>query len=304
MIKLGYIIKHLLNEENWNIGFVDNFTAKDLLWHKRLPKVSWMKHSYKDRAFADPHILDVSDNEIVVLCEELVFGHKGIISKLVVSRKDFSLIDRKELLKLDTHLSYPAIIRKDDKVYIYPENSEAAEIKLYELDTITDRLKKVSVVVLGEVTDFTIFPNQQKGTFFALATKLHPDSEENAYLFESQCIFGPYKQVYKSPVVTSRSCSRPAGDFFEVNGEIYRPAQNCVGHYGKAIKIMKVNSFDPFEEAEQFELKPSSFRFHRGIHTLNFKENLTVIDGYGYLHPFVGRLICPINRFRLRLKGV
>lgn len=296
------MIKKYLNNSNWNIGFVDNFTSVDLIRNKRLPHIKWMQHPYKDRAFADPHILCCNSNELIILCEELVFGHKGSISLLKISRNDYRLLDRKELLKLSTHLSYPAIIEYNGIIYVYPENSEVGNIKYYEFDLKNLNLIEIGIIVNGEVTDFTICKKKIGGKYWALSTTLHPDSEERAYLFSSDRILGPYTMVTKSPVTTDRSCSRPGGNFFEVDSVIYRPAQDCVGHYGKGLKIMKIESFNPYIECEQFELKPSSFKYNLGLHTLNFKGNITVIDGYGYLYPVIGRILSPINRLRLKLK--
>ncbi len=57
----------------YNIGFVDG-NLESIIEGEPI-KVNWMKHSYKDRWFADPFILDVTDNEIIVLVEELSLIH-------------------------------------------------------------------------------------------------------------------------------------------------------------------------------------------------------------------------------------
>ena len=102
--------------QNWNIGFCEQLT-ENFLRYKTLNKIKWLKHPYTDRWFADPFILDVTENEIVVLVEEChIENPKGIISELIVDRRSMRLKKRYELLSLETHLSYPIIIQEDNKI--------------------------------------------------------------------------------------------------------------------------------------------------------------------------------------------
>lgn len=46
--------------------------------------IHWMKHSYTDRWFADPYLLEVTDKQIVVLVEEFCYKlRKGRIADLL-----------------------------------------------------------------------------------------------------------------------------------------------------------------------------------------------------------------------------
>ena len=112
--------------QNWNIGFVEQ-SAEDLLGKQQLGHIRWMKHKYKDRWFADPFIYKVADDEIVVFVEECMITDKpkGILCELHVDRKTMRLRERYVLLELDTHLSYPAFIKKDGVTYVYPENGSS-----------------------------------------------------------------------------------------------------------------------------------------------------------------------------------
>lgn len=48
-------------------------------------KYHWIKDDYKRGWFADPFILDVSNNYMILLVEEFVYKlHRGVISKLVI----------------------------------------------------------------------------------------------------------------------------------------------------------------------------------------------------------------------------
>ena len=74
----------------YNIGFV-SCPLKSILEGDTF-SVNWLKHSYKDRWFADPFILDMTDNEIRILVEEWYDPiQRGRISRLVVDRSSFEL---------------------------------------------------------------------------------------------------------------------------------------------------------------------------------------------------------------------
>ena len=82
--------------------------------------VNWLRHNYRDRWFADPFILDVTGSELVVLVEEWYDPiERGRISKLVIDRTTFKLKDLKVMLDDGTHLSFPAIERDGEYIYIY-----------------------------------------------------------------------------------------------------------------------------------------------------------------------------------------
>lgn len=284
------IIRKIKIPFNYNIGFV-NLTPRGLIKKGSLGEISWMKHNYSDRFFADPFILTVDNERIVVLVEELIYGRKGTIVELVVDRRTKHLIDRRELLRLNTHLSYPNIFRYEGHTYVMPENSEAGEIKLYEY--INNDLRAIKTVIAQGVNDATFI--RHDGEYYLLATKIKPDCNKDAYLFKSDSPTSEWQQVGDTPVVTNERWSRPGGGFFEVDGKTYRVAQDCKGLYGNSMHIRQVTEFIPFRESEVIHLKPTSYRYSKGLHTLNFHESgLAVVDGNGYYYPTLGRLFSPV----------
>ena len=117
----------------WNIGFVEN-TLDGVIAGEPL-KIRWLNHKCKDRWFADPFILDVTEDKIYVLVEEYYYPHKrGRLAMLTIDRASNTLLKADTILELDSHLSFPAIIRRDGKILVYPENFKGGGQKLYELD--------------------------------------------------------------------------------------------------------------------------------------------------------------------------
>ena len=289
----------LLYSHNWNIGFCEQ-TPEDIVQSKSLNKIQWMKHPYRDRWFADPFILKVTEEEIFVFVEECPIDNpKGIICELVIDRKNMRLKDRHVMLELDTHLSYPAIIRHKGKVYVYPENGASGKLNIYEYDAISHRLVNPVCILNEAVADATLFEYQ--GQYIMVTTK-YPNTQEQVFLYYANSLFGPFVQMNDAPIQSSHSCSRPGGNWFFANKQLFRPAQDCTKRYGSALSIMKV-SFDEnkTKELKYITLRPKSFIYDRGLHTINFKNGLCVIDGYGYLFPCIGHAYDAFRRIKHKL---
>lgn len=122
-----------LRHNLWNIGFIEEGLADTLTNHD--PNIHWVKKQFKDRWFADPFILDVTDSDIIILAEEYCYKiRRGRIARVVIDRKTYEEKDFEIILDLPTHLSFPFIIRQNGKVYVMPENSASGCSTIYEYD--------------------------------------------------------------------------------------------------------------------------------------------------------------------------
>jgi hypothetical protein len=85
----------------------------------------------------------------------------------------------------------------------------------------------------------------------------------------------------KNPIVSDVKSSRPAGRIFSYNGNIYRPSQNNSKRYGSGIKINHIITLTETEYQEDCvnDIEPRWDKQIMGTHTLNFVENLTIVDG-------------------------
>lgn len=278
-----------LSRRLWNIGFCD-YTPEELIKNRSLRAIKWMRHPYKDRWFADPFLFKVTDNAITVFVEEYSYStRKGIICELEIDRKSMKLCQRRELLSLNTHLSYPIWIRSEGRVYMYPENGEANLLTMYEYNEETHKLIKPKVILNDAVADSSII--KCGGGYYLVATK-YPNTEKELYLYTSHCFDGPYVLVSNDPVQTDWSHSRPGGKWFSIDSQLYRPAQNCRGGYGRNLSIMSTTiSESSMSETECFKIEPHSFKYNLGLHTINFLDGICVIDGHGYKYPVMGRVL-------------
>ena len=285
--------------QNWNIAFCD-LSPDDLVKQKCLPPVKWLKHPYKDRWFADPFILSVSDNEIVVLVEECpIENPRGLIVELHIDKESMRLKNRYVLLSLGTHLSYPFIFHSNGKTYVCPENGESGKWSCYEYNPETHSLTSPVVIYNGAIADASII--EKDNQCYMVAAKF-PETLSNAYLFKKGAD-GIFNQLFDSPI-SSGLISRPGGAWIIANSKIYRPVQNCTVEYGGSLVIRECNmNAYIYEEKDLFELMPVDNDHCLGLHTINFKDNLCVIDGCGYLYPFWGRSYSMLRTIKRAIVG-
>ena len=272
------IIKYI-KETKYNIGFIDD-DLQSVMEGKPI-KVKWMKHNYKDRWFADPFILDITNNEIIVLVEEWYDPiQRGRISKLTIDKQNFELKNLKVMIEADFHLSFPAIDRRPDGIYIHPESSATNNLELYKYDPKTDSFSKVSTLSDLPLTDSVC--NNYFGQELMFSTKL-PDAngkELGIYCWDTE----KKQYVLKEYHHFNENISRMAGNFFEYQGSIYRPAQVCIKSYGDAVSIQEVsykqNEGWRFNEVRR--IYSPNRDLDLGFHTFNLYNNVIVIDAIGY----------------------
>lgn len=288
-----------LLEEIWTVGIVDS-SLREIIDGAEL-KIHVIKHPYQDRWFADPFVLDVSEYQIELLVEEFYFPLcRGRIAKLTIDRKSYELLNVVTILELDTHLSFPAIIRKEGAIYIYPENSASGRLTLYSYNPQTNECTPISSLVDEPLTDAIIYSPENDAPIL-FSTKV-PTMQH--YLL------GIYKKsgnnfVFSKNYQFKDRISRGAGDFFCIDNKLYRPAQEFKKWYGRGLSIQKVDMKNGewfFTEIRRIRSNVKGFK--DGIHTLNSYNNITVVDVKHYKHPYLRPIAQFIMDFYIWIKRI
>ena len=286
MRKLNSLLDYI-KAIKYNIGFVEE-NVDDVINGKPIT-VNWLKHSYKDRWFADPFILDVTDDEFVVLVEEWYDPiQRGRISKLIVDRNTYELKSLKVMIDEGFHMSFPAITRKPDGIYIQPECGATHRLVEYKYNEEQDHFEKINVICDLPLTDSV------RNTLFnedlMFSTKL-PDAngkELGIYYWNKSQSRYQIKDYYHF----QENLSRMAGNFFICNGKIYRPAQVCIESYGDAVSIQEVTHNNEkwiFRELRRIYSPHPDMDL--GFHTFNVYNGIIVVDAVGYRRPNLCRLL-------------
>lgn len=279
---------HYIKDTKYNIGFIDG-NLKDIIEGIQPIKVNWLNHPYKDRWFADPFILDVTDNEIWVLVEEWYDPiNRGRISKLIIDKQTYELKDILVLLELDSHLSFPAIRRAQDGIYVYPENSVTGKLSEYKYIPETEKMEFSSIIANDPLTD--AIQTDLFGKKLLFSTRLPDANGKDLYIYqysEKTKVFTELSQYHYN-----ENLSRSAGDFFRYGENVYRPSQVCIKSYGDAVSIQEVNySNGQYSEKEIRRIYSPHPDLDLGFHTFNTYKGVIVVDGVGYRRAKLCRIL-------------
>lgn len=276
---LQYILQY-----SWNIGFIED-SLDSIIYSNANLNIKWMKHDYTDRWFADPFILGADKENIYIFVEDFLRSKdKAHISLLTVNRKDYRLRNLEVVLEEPTHLSFPIIFREANKIMIYPENGASGSLKMYEFNPDKRRFMLNHTIADKALADTVLF--QINKDSYLITTE---GEEMNGRILNF------YKKtesgfVLDRQITFDRSIARNAGEWFELNGKYYRPAQDCGLRYGAALELQEFNPIDfSLKTIRRFE--PASKKYNLGIHTFNHYQGVSVVDGYGYDHPILAGII-------------
>lgn len=265
----------------WNIGFIEDCSENIISSGRGRVQVNWLKHSYKDRFFADPFILSVDDEVINVLVEDYpYYDKKGMISLLTVDRNTYSLLEKKVILKQPFHMSYPFIMRKKDgSIWIAPESSQSGKLYYYTMNPETKMLGNQKVLFDEPLLDSTIV--EYNGEWWLFCTKRGEASNQDLYIYYADTPEGPWSPHAKNPVVNDSAMARPAGYLIKKGDKLYRAIQKCDKYYGEAINVSRVTKLSTTEFEEEFvkELRAQNDEYSNNFHTLNGLNGITVVDG-------------------------
>lgn len=264
-----------ITRDRWEIGFIEGGLAS--VMGDEPMRVHSLKHDYRDRWFADPFILDVTESEILVLVEEFRYETaKGRIALLVVDKKTFALKAMESVMELDTHISFPAIWREDGRVFVYPESWRSGELSMYEYDGGQCDPASKRVLCKEPMADAVMTDLFGKRQLFSV------QENDKLRVYHLDPGTGLFELSYEKPF--GKATARNAGDFFKFEGKTYRPAQVCVKRYGEAVEIQEVicdneenYCFIPYKTL--YSGHPS---LRTGMHTLNSFKGVAVVDVHGW----------------------
>lgn len=261
---------HRYDAPQWNFHIV------------KAPKNCW---------YADPFILDVTETGIIVLAEEYSYSiKKGRIAKLVIDKHSYQLKEAKIILDLPTHLSFPAIIRIDGQVYVYPENSATGLSTLYRYNAVTDGFTAVEQLCAEPLTDAVITEAFSTPTMFT--TKIPVDNGNTVFVYQSLDVLGRYKEVQQ--IELNDNTARSAGYIFRDGNRIIRVAQNCNEGYGVGLVFQELSFYNgQFTIKELFRKQP--LKRYEGMHTYNSYKGYSIVDLHSRRYPLLHKFLQAIK---------
>ncbi|MDX2082631.1 MAG: DUF6492 family protein [Rickettsiales bacterium] len=261
--------------DHWDIGVI-KFPIEQII--KRQPEIFWIKNHDKLNFLADPFGIEIAGQKYLLFEDYSQIKKYGRIG-LALLNNDLTLSQKKIILDDKKHLSYPFIIKHEDKIYLVCESYKANKLSLYELDCQELKLKKIRDIFTDKkIVDPTIFYHQNK---FWMFYTIADSSDFKLNIAFANSLFDEFIEHPNNPVKIDKSSSRSAGTPFLVDNKIYRPTQNCSQSYGSAVIINQIVELNEKVFREEFvkEIKPEEGSIYKGFHTLSAFGNLTLIDG-------------------------
>jgi hypothetical protein len=175
------------------------------------------------------------------------------------------------------HMSYPYLFEHNNSVYATPETFESNKIRLYQVHSPSNWEFKTTLIEDVKGVDPTIIKHRDRWWMFYTE---QPYENTKLYIQFADDLTGEWESHKKNPVKTDIRSSRPGGTPFVKDDELYRPAQNSAGGYGKGIVINRVEKLttEQYTEKKASEIQPSEEGFYTGMHTLSSQGTITLID--------------------------
>ena len=269
----------LTRHQEWNIGIVRT-PISAFIDPAFVPDVEWLPAPPRGRFAADPFIFEQRGVPYILYEDFDLLSERGHIAALRLL-DDGSVESCGPVLSMDSHLAYPYVFSSEGHLYCVPESAKAGEVALYRLDRLPGNLERVCTLISDfNAVDPTVF--EHDGRWWLACTDQKAGSNDTLVLFHADTLYGPWMPHADNPVKCNVSTSRPAGRPFVVDGQLYRPAQDCTHRYGGRIALNRISVLTPdiFREETVRWIEPDSDSVWRqGIHTINAVGGITVIDG-------------------------
>jgi hypothetical protein len=180
------------------------------------------------------------------------------------------------------HLSYPFLIEHDDELWMIPESTGNRDVALYKCIDFPNRWERHTTLLSGlELADATIIRHGELYYLFGATRDGAGGYSDTLSLFYAQDLFGPWLPHASNPVMIDRTSARPAGNVVTINGQTWRPVQDCTVGYGCALGLAEVVELSPtsFKQIVRHTIRPGPLWTGRKLHTLNRCGRLELIDG-------------------------
>ena len=233
------------------------------------------------RFWADPFPLKV-DGKYYIFFEDYVNeSGRAHISVFQVDENGI-VAGPTEVLKLDCHLSYPFVFEWQGDYYMIPETGQRNVVELYRAVSFPFEWRAEKVLLeTNSPLDATVVEIDKTWWMFVNIEEAGVAVNwDELHLYYADSLFGPWQPHARNPIVSDVRSARPAGRLFWSNDVLYRPGQDSSLRYGYATTINRITSLSAvaYNEVEVVKILPDWDDNIAGVHTLNFVDDLTVID--------------------------
>lgn len=271
-------LKMRLWDEEWNVA-IRTHLEKGILDHSEPYSVLGNTWRYW---CADPFVVDWQGKSYVFMEVFDRCTQKGSIGYREIDNGKIGPI--RICIDLPFHMSYPMLYIAGEDILMIPECHKSNELTIYRARCFPDVWEPVETILMGRALCDTNYMKLDSGEFL-LTMPLDGDR----YIYDTLEMYrrneaGEWEQCKYSPLTPGSERARNGGNFFEAEGKLYRPSQNCGNSYGEKLVINQVMDFSDgcFVEKMIKEVRVDDIRTDRyqfdGIHTYNHSKSYDVVD--------------------------
>jgi len=218
----------------WSIGILRGHSPFELHPPEHIdnPIITGKDVDDMDALFVADPFLVTRDNAFYIFFEamERKTNKAAIAYAFSNDLKDWSY--GKIVIKEDFHLSFPYVFQHDSEFYMVPESSDDWSVRLYKSIRFPDKWEYVGNLLSGyQYKDPVIFFHNDLWWMFVSAGK---NNITNLYF--SKKLLGSWTPHPMNPVVKfDKKRARSAGRIFQLDGRLYRVAQDNSVRYGRQV---------------------------------------------------------------------
>jgi hypothetical protein len=274
------VAEALTRHPEWNVGIVPA-PIDAMLRTGGDRSIQWLP-ARRDAWAADPFGIE-RDGELHVFFEDFARRiNRGVISHVSVGLHG-TVSEPELVLDVGVHASYPFLVERDGSVFMLPETSAAGELVLYEAVEFPRSWQRVKAL-LPDVPAVDASVVEYEGRWWMFAGILGRGQNHTLFVWDAPDLMGPWTAHAANPVKTDARSTRSGGTPFVVDGNLYRPSQDCSRQYGGRVVLNQVEvlSTTAFRERPVKALGPGATSLYSyGLHTLSAAGTRTLVDGYG-----------------------
>jgi len=300
--KIRFHYRDLFLTEKWNVGIIPLSIEKLIQpGEYTIPEPVWLDINTKKSVYHADSFGFMKDGQYHIVCEEYDYQTaKGFLTSFQSDGRSKKISNKTTALEKNNHLAYPYLFENEGNYYCIPENSAGGNLDLYRYETSDGKLVFEQTLIENlQAVDPSMF--YYEGFWWLFFTD-RVSTNERLHIWYSKHMKGPFTSHANNPVKVDIRSSRPGGNPFILNGNLYRPAQDCSIRSGRRILINHVIKLSPTEflEEEYSILNPAiNSQFLDGMHTLCVTDGAVIVDGKRECfiwEAFVRKLSVKINK--------
>jgi hypothetical protein len=235
----------------------------------------------KGRYLADPFVYSREGKDYCFVEDFNVSKAHGSISVFDLTNDEASFIGY--ALCEPFHLSFPYLFEYNEQLYMVPETSQNADIRIYRCIDFPLKWELAGVAMKNvSAADSMIF---KRGDLWWLFTNINPmggrdHSSELMIFYADDPLSSEWRPHEENPVYIDPSVARNGGLLYD-NDRVFRTAQvTGFSQYGAKSKLFEIRKLTPneFEETLVSEIEPDFFDGLLGTHHLHSNGTITAFD--------------------------